>query len=97
MKEKQLRKIIREELLKEGKYNVNGSESNMASIIADTLFENKQFPQLKTSNVSDISIESDNGLIEFKYKLDEIYTGNGTERIEPVMLDVVLNINVRQR
>ena len=82
--------------MEESKYKPNSPESNMVSIIYDTLMGNKQYPQFKNKNVSSYQVNDKNGEITFKYKLDEIFGEKGIEKLsKPMILNVKLNLEIK--
>jgi len=51
MKKSELRKLIKEELLKEGKHEPTDPRAEMIEIVYDTLFNNAENPQFNVKKV----------------------------------------------
>ena len=96
MKKSELIKVIKEEILKERKYEANSEKSGVVDIIYDTLMGNTQYPQFKLSNVKDPWVNSAEGSITFKYKLDEIFTDKESiTKIKPKWFTVTIDVDVQ--
>jgi hypothetical protein len=86
---------------KEMKYEeggeLNENEEELLNMVYDTLMGNKQYPQIKLKNIKDSVISSDKGVIQFTYKLDEKYKGDGEViKINPTTIRVTLNSDVEE-
>ena len=76
-------------------YTPNSIESNMVDIIYDTLLHNTNYPRFKINNVMDTWVNSKEGTITFKYRLDETFT-NKVCRIKPKILNVTMKIIINK-
>ena len=93
MNDKRIEKIARK-LDRNSEKIARSVKDEMVDLVYDTLMQNTNYPQLKVENVVDGSVDASSGIIEFSYRLDEAFTDDGVEKINPVELSVSMKIDV---
>jgi hypothetical protein len=69
-------------------------KKEVLEMVYDTLMGNRQYPQIKISNVKNENVNTTDGTIEFTYKLDEIYESNApAKKITPKNVKIKLAMN----